>query len=64
MIFSRSEFRRSSYSDPNGNNCVEVARSSGLVGIRDSKADDAVLLVSPAAFSRFLAVVRRGPDAS
>ncbi|WP_461033108.1 DUF397 domain-containing protein [Streptomyces mayteni] len=31
-------WRRSSYSDNNGGQCVEVALGDGLVGLRDSKA--------------------------
>jgi hypothetical protein len=32
-----STWRKSSYSDTQGNSCVEVAALSGAVGLRDSK---------------------------
>jgi hypothetical protein len=39
--------------------CVEVARTNGAVAVRDSKDPDGpALLVSPAAFARFLANLR------
>ena len=33
-------WRKSSFSQPNGNDCVEVAHFSQLVGVRDSKNTD------------------------
>jgi hypothetical protein len=50
------EFRKSSFSGENGNNCVEIARATTVVAIRDSKSVDGVLSVSPAAFDRLLAL--------
>lgn len=58
VAFAPASWRKSSRS--NGD-CVEVAAAVGAVGVRDSK-DPAgpVLAVSPAAWSSFLAEVRRG----
>lgn len=36
--FAPQEFRKSSFSDENGNNCVMVAQRDGWVAILDSKA--------------------------
>lgn len=52
------EFRRSTYSGENGNNCVEVARQCTVVGIRDSKHEAAELLMTPSVFARFLDIVK------
>ncbi|WP_344592901.1 DUF397 domain-containing protein [Actinomadura vinacea] len=41
----RSVWRKSSRSDVEGNSCVEVARLSSSIGVRDSKAPDAGHLV-------------------
>jgi hypothetical protein len=48
-------WHKSSYSlNPEGN-CVEVARASEAVAVRDSKDPDGpALVVSPAAFARFV----------
>ncbi|MEV0680523.1 DUF397 domain-containing protein [Actinosynnema sp. NPDC050436] len=53
-------FRKSSYSGSNGNNCVEVARSVGVVGVRDSKAPVSAVRFAPAGFGRFVAGVKSG----
>nr|WP_157527555.1 DUF397 domain-containing protein [Kibdelosporangium sp. MJ126-NF4]CEL15145.1 hypothetical protein [Kibdelosporangium sp. MJ126-NF4]CTQ93259.1 hypothetical protein [Kibdelosporangium sp. MJ126-NF4] len=55
------EFRKSSFSGPEGNNCVEIARTATVVAIQDSKADG-FFLVTPEAFDTFrtaLSVVPR-----
>lgn len=48
-------FRKSSYSGSNGNNCVEVARGTAVVAVRDSKAPGSAVRFAPAGFGRFLA---------
>ncbi|BDH07087.1 DUF397 domain-containing protein [Streptomyces seoulensis] len=46
---------RSSYSDAEGGNCVEVALTPNTVHIRDSKASAGpVLQVSPSAWTGFI----------
>ncbi|WP_330174713.1 DUF397 domain-containing protein [Streptomyces sp. NBC_01498] len=53
-------WRKSSYSNGDGGNCVEVAdRHPGAVLVRDSKIRDsgAVLVVDPAAWADFVATV-------
>jgi hypothetical protein len=52
-------WRKSSYSDSSGNNCVEVARADAAVLIRDTTNRDGVLLaVDAAAWQRFTASLR------
>lgn len=54
------EWRKSSYSDGNGGNCVEVADSRGTVLVRDTTdRDGAMLTVSGATWERFTAAIRR-----
>ena len=49
-------WRRSSRSGSEGNNCVEVARLTSGVGVRDSKdAAGPVLRFAPAVWATFLA---------
>lgn len=60
-----AEWRKASYSDGAGNNCVEIADLSTTayrgVAIRDSQDPDGpALLVHPAEFRAFLALVRSG----
>lgn len=53
-----SEWRKSSYSSGQGDNCVEVA-TAGTVLVRDTtNRDGAALSVAPAAWSAFLATIR------
>ncbi len=48
-------WRKSSYSGPNGGECVEVARTVEVTGVRDSKnAEGPVLRFGAAAWARFL----------
>lgn len=55
-----SEWRRSSYSAPSSNNCVEVAVASGYSAVRDSKNRGLGHLVFPAAeWAAFLIAARR-----
>ncbi|MFD9896002.1 DUF397 domain-containing protein [Amycolatopsis sp. NPDC059027] len=58
--FSTVAWRKSSYSeDGTGGNCVEVAASPQVVGVRDSKAPVSNLSVSAAAWIAFLESARR-----
>ncbi|MFC6087297.1 DUF397 domain-containing protein [Sphaerisporangium aureirubrum] len=54
-------WKKSSYSNSNGGDCVEVALfPAGDVGLRDSKhPGDGHLTLSPDAFRAFLGTVRR-----
>jgi hypothetical protein len=48
-------WRKSSYSDGNGGNCVETASRNGVVLVRDTKhRDGAVLTILADAWRRFL----------
>jgi hypothetical protein len=52
-------WRKSSYSNGNNGNCVEVALDSELVGVRDSKAPTSGELAVPArAWAAFLRLSR------
>jgi hypothetical protein len=52
-------WRKSSYSDSSGNNCVEVAKSDTAVLVRDTaNRDGVVLTVGAAAWRRFAASLR------
>ena len=47
-------WRKSSYSDGNGGNCVEAARGGGVILVRDTSDRDGVTLSVPAgAWQRF-----------
>ena len=49
-------WRKSSYSDGNGGNCVETASAGGMVLVRDTKQRDGAVLTIPAdTWRRFLA---------
>lgn len=57
---SRAIWRKSTRSGT-GNNCVEVARIPGVVGVRDSKHPEAgVIAVSRARWAEFTAQVKTG----
>jgi hypothetical protein len=58
---SRAVWRKSSYSNGNGGNCVEVARDlPGTVAVRDSKNPHAAALAFPSsAWRGFLADLKR-----
>jgi hypothetical protein len=52
-------WRKSSYSDGNGGQCVETASGGGVVLLRDTKQPDGPVLHIPAgAWRRFLAEQR------
>lgn len=60
MTMSKYEWRRSSRSGANGDNCVEVATTPDRVLVRDSKDPDGGMLSVPAeAFRAFIAATRR-----
>ena len=56
---SNARWRKSSHSNGDGGNCVEVADGTpGIVPVRDSKVTNgAVLLVGPAAWTEFVRTV-------
>lgn len=52
------DFRKSSYSNGSGGECVEVA-ADGAVYVRDTKQDGrAVVTFTPGAWGRFTAAIR------
>ncbi|GAV38304.1 DUF397 domain-containing protein [Streptomyces acidiscabies] len=54
-VAPEAAWRRSTYSDQSGGNCVEIADLSGQVGMRDSKAKRGpAVLVSDSAFEAFV----------
>jgi len=59
---NRADWRKSSYSNGTGGNCVEVARNlPGMVAVRDSKDPDGpALAIEPRAFASFVAGIRHG----
>ncbi|MFE0459245.1 DUF397 domain-containing protein [Kitasatospora sp. NPDC058965] len=60
---SAEQWRKSSYSAPNGGDCVEIAPS--LPAVRDSKDPDGPALTFPvASFKSFLAAVKSDPRLS
>jgi Domain of unknown function (DUF397) len=53
------DWRKSSYSDSNGGDCVETANGSGVILVRDTKDRDGFTLSVPAAaWQNFLTRVR------
>ncbi|MFG2274224.1 DUF397 domain-containing protein [Streptomyces chartreusis] len=65
LDLSAAVWRKSSYSDGGGTNCVEVSDDHpGIVPVRDSKRpDDSALIFSASSWSAFMAGVKRGADA-
>ncbi|SFQ81965.1 DUF397 domain-containing protein [Amycolatopsis rubida] len=61
-VFDPEQWRRSSFSGPDGGTCVEVNLSAaGIVGVRDSKlADSPILLFSAREWHGLLDAVRAG----
>jgi hypothetical protein len=52
-------WRKSSYSDGNGGNCVETASRDGLILVRDTAdRDGATLSIPAAAWQKFTATLR------
>ncbi|MFJ9546116.1 DUF397 domain-containing protein [Streptomyces erythrochromogenes] len=58
--FGAADWRKSSYSNGDGGNCVEVADGvAGVVPVRDSKRPDGgVVVVSAAAWGPFVAALK------
>lgn len=53
------DWRKSSYSDANGGNCVESASGHGVVLVRDTtNRDGGTLSVPAAAWAKFTATLR------
>jgi len=58
---SRAEWRKSSRSGPNCDNCVEVAFVDGAIAVRDSKNPEGpVLIFTPAEWDAFVAGTKDG----
>ncbi|MEV0118047.1 DUF397 domain-containing protein [Streptomyces sp. NPDC050844] len=59
---SRAHWRKSSYSNPSGGDCVEIADNlPGVVPVRDSKVPHGSALVIPAnAWAPFITAVTKG----
>ena len=57
-------WRKSTHSDGNGGNCVEVVDSQGAILVRDTAdRDGAIITVPGAAWERFTAAIRQtGPE--
>jgi hypothetical protein len=52
-----TSWRKSSFSSTAQSDCVEVAFGGGGAAVRDSKAPEAVLTLTPSAFEQFVAGV-------
>jgi hypothetical protein len=59
LDFSSAVWRKSSRSNESGGDCVEIAKLSGTVSIRDSKHPTSDhLAVTTRAFSRFVSTLK------
>ena len=59
--FDQAEWRKSSRSDNNGGQCVEIALTTTAIGVRDSKdRDGAVLAFAAEDWAAFLTGVKAG----
>ena len=59
MTFAQEAWRKSSYSDGAGGECVEVARAADVVGVRDSKnAAGPALVLGPSSWDAFRRTVQ------
>ncbi len=60
MDLIKAAWRKSSYTGPNGGECVELASEPRMVAVRDSKDPDGPkLLVSRRAFAALLTDLKR-----
>ncbi|MEU8345549.1 DUF397 domain-containing protein [Spirillospora sp. NPDC048832] len=58
---SRATWRKSTYSNGAGGNCVEIGDLTGAIGVRDSKVPDhGHLSLSPQNWTTFVSEVRDG----
>ncbi|MFC4530087.1 DUF397 domain-containing protein [Sphaerisporangium dianthi] len=56
---SRADWRKSSHSTAQGENCVEVAQTGSHVAVRDSKCPDSpILILHHQEWSAFLAKIK------
>ncbi|WP_018653192.1 DUF397 domain-containing protein [Actinomadura flavalba] len=59
MDLNRATWRKSSYSTPDGGDCVELANAPATVAIRDTKnRDGGTLFVGRESFRRFAGAVK------
>jgi hypothetical protein len=59
MDTSSATWRKSSYSGPNGGNCIEITAAAGVVAVRDSKdPQGSVLAFGPEAWKKFAGQVK------
>ncbi|MFG2017621.1 DUF397 domain-containing protein [Actinomadura geliboluensis] len=60
MDLTKAAWRKSSYTGPNGGDCVELASATMTVAVRDSKDPDGPkLLVTRRAFAALLTDLKR-----
>ncbi|MFE9373862.1 DUF397 domain-containing protein [Streptomyces sp. NPDC006711] len=60
LDLSGAVWRKSSHSNQEGGDCVEIVDGLSLVPVRDSKLSDSpVLLLSPDAFAGLVALAKR-----
>ena len=59
MDMSSATWRKSSYSGPNGGNCIEITTATRVVAVRDSKdPQGSVLAFGPEAWKKFAGQVK------
>ncbi|MFJ4873696.1 DUF397 domain-containing protein [Streptomyces sp. NPDC088745] len=63
LDLSNAVWRKSSYTNPDGGNCVEIAEGfPGVMPVRDSKRPQGPALVLPIGqWATFVAAVKNGP---
>ncbi|MCP9952992.1 DUF397 domain-containing protein [Actinomadura madurae] len=60
MDLTKAAWRKSSYTGPNGGDCVELTSNAGVVAVRDSKDPEGPkLLVTRRAFAALLSGLKR-----
>ncbi|WP_021597427.1 DUF397 domain-containing protein [Actinomadura welshii] len=60
MDLAKAAWRKSSYTGPNGGECVELTSDAGAVAVRDSKdSEGPKLLVTQRAFAVLLSELKR-----